>query len=70
MTNESAPPLVDQRQVGRELGVRWGIARQILEAAGVHTIDAGTPRRWFVNREDWLALRKRLRLDRRKRGAA
>lgn len=53
--------VVDQREVSRELGLRWSVARRVLELHGVRVLSDG-PRRWIVTAEDWRRFRSSLPL--------
>ena len=58
------------REVGEELGLRWSQARLLVEAAGLDVLDGGTPRRWYVRRDAWEELRRRVLLKQCGQGVA
>lgn len=58
-TGEAGGAMVPQFVVARHLGVRWNVARKLLQSLGVPVHQTG-PRQWFVAAADWQQAQARL----------
>ncbi|MCC7396727.1 MAG: hypothetical protein IT455_06635 [Planctomycetes bacterium] len=51
--------VVSMREVSRDLGIRWALARKILEGAGVEIFQY-CRMGWMIRRSDWERIRATL----------